>query len=142
VSALRQACDDYLALRRATGFVLNRHGRMLPDLVAHLEAAGLATITTSAALEWATRPPGHPQEWASRLSVARGFARYLSTLDGIAEVPPTDLLPGCPPACSLPVFRRGDRRVDGGHGHDLLPGAGRDLSRADRAAGRDRDADR
>jgi integrase len=93
VSALRQACEDYLALRRATGFKLTRHGRMLPDLVAYLEAAGLATITTSATLEWATLPGGHPQEWASRLSVARGFARYLSTLDSAAEVPPTDLLP-------------------------------------------------
>lgn len=93
MSALRQACEDYLALRRATGFKLARHGRMLPDLVAYLEAAGLATITTSATLEWATLPAGHPQEWASRLSVARGFARYLSALDPAAEVPPTDLLP-------------------------------------------------
>lgn len=93
MSALRQACEDYLALRRATGFKLTRHGRMLPHLVAYLEAAGLATITTSAALEWATLPAGHPQEWASRLSVARGFARYLNTLDSTAEVPPNDLLP-------------------------------------------------
>jgi integrase/recombinase XerD len=29
------------------------------------------------------------------LSVARGFARYLRTLDGTCEVPPADLLPGC-----------------------------------------------
>jgi len=93
MSALRQACEDYLALRRATGFKLTRHGRMLPDLVAYLEAAGLATITTSAALEWAMLPAGHPQEWASRLSVARGFARYLKTLDETCEVPLADLLP-------------------------------------------------
>jgi hypothetical protein len=30
-----------------------------------------------------------------RLSIARGFARYLRTLDGRAEVPPTGLLPSC-----------------------------------------------
>ena len=72
-----------------------RHGRMLPELVAQLEAAGQATITTRAALEWAMRPAGHPQECAARLSVARGFARYLRALDGISEVPPTDLLPSC-----------------------------------------------
>lgn len=93
MSALRQACEDYLALRRSAGFKLTRHGRMLPDLVAHLETAGLATITTGATLEWATLPAGHPQECALRLSVARGFARYLSTFDSTAEVPPTDALP-------------------------------------------------
>ena len=95
MSALREACDEYLALRRAMGFKLDRPGRMLPDLVAHLEAGGQATITTRAALEWAMRPAGHPQECAARLSVARGFARYLRALDGISEVPPTDLLPSC-----------------------------------------------
>jgi integrase/recombinase XerD len=30
-----------------------------------------------------------------RLSVARGFAKYLRALDGITEVPPADLLPSC-----------------------------------------------
>ncbi len=95
MSPLRKACDEYLALRRAMGFKLDRPGRMLPDLVAHLESAGQATITTRAALEWAMRPAGHPQECAARLSVARGFARHLRALDGISEVPPTDLLPSC-----------------------------------------------
>jgi integrase/recombinase XerD len=95
MSSLSQACDDYLALRRALGFKLKRHGRLLPGLVAHLDAAGETTVTTRLALEWATRPAGHPQEWAVRLSIARGFARYLQTLDGRAEVPPADLLPRC-----------------------------------------------
>jgi integrase/recombinase XerD len=95
MSALGQACDDYLALRRALGFKLKRHGRLLPDLVAYLHAAGEATVRTRLVLEWATQPAGHPQEWAVRLSIARGFARYLRTLDGRAEVPPADLLPRC-----------------------------------------------
>jgi integrase/recombinase XerD len=90
-----QACDDYLALRRALGFKLKRHGRLLPDLIAYLGAAGETTVLTPLALEWATQPAGHPQEWAVRLSIARGFARYLQTLDGRAEVPPADLLPRC-----------------------------------------------
>ena len=95
MSALDQACGDYLALRRALGFKLTRHGRLLPDLVAYLEAGGETTVVTHLALEWATQPAGHPQEWAVRLSIARGFARYLRALDGRAEVPPTDLLPRC-----------------------------------------------
>ncbi len=95
MSSLRQACDDYLALRRALGFKLKRHGRLLPDLIAFLDAAGETTVSTRLALEWATQPAGHPQEWAVRLSIARGFARYLQTLDGRAEAPPADLLPRC-----------------------------------------------
>jgi integrase len=95
MSRLRRACDEYLALRRAMGFKLDRPGRMLPDLVAFLESSGQATITTRAALEWAMRPAGHPQECAVRLSVARGFARHLRARDGVSEVPPTDLLPSC-----------------------------------------------
>jgi len=95
MSPLRQACDEYLALRRALGFKLKRHGRLLPDLIGHLDAAGETTVTTRSAIEWATQPAGHPQEWAVRLSIARGFARYLRTLDGRAEVPPADLLPRC-----------------------------------------------
>jgi integrase len=95
MSPLRQACDDYLALRRALGFKLVRHGRLLPDLVAYLDAAGAATVTIRLALEWATQPAGHPREWEVRLSIARGFARYLRTVDGSAEVPPADLLPRC-----------------------------------------------
>jgi integrase/recombinase XerD len=95
MSALSNACEEYLALRRATGFKLKRPGRMLPDLVAHLEAAGETRITTRAALQWAMRPADHPQECAARLTIARGFARYLRALDGVSEVPPTDLLPSC-----------------------------------------------
>jgi integrase/recombinase XerD len=95
MSPLSHACKDYLALRRAVGFKLTRHGRLLPELVAHLGAAGETTVTTRWAGGWPPRPAGHPQEWAVRLSIARGFARYLRTLDGRAEVPPTDLLPRC-----------------------------------------------
>lgn len=95
MSSLRQACDQYLALRRTLGFKLKRHGALLPDLIAYLDAAGQTTVTTRLTLEWATQPAGHPQEWSVRLSIARGFARYLRTLDGRAEVPPPDLLPRC-----------------------------------------------
>src|SRR5664279_2184391 len=56
MSPLRQTCDEYLALRRALGFKLKRHGRLLPNLVAHLDAAGETTVTTRLALEWATQP--------------------------------------------------------------------------------------
>ena len=93
MSVLGQALEDYLRLRRALGFKLQRHGRLLPSLVAHLESAGAATLTTQLALTWATAVEGKPGEWAIRLSIARGFAAYLQSLDPATEVPPADLLP-------------------------------------------------
>ena len=92
MSPLNQALDDYLRLRRSLGFKLERHGRLLPSLVGHLESAGAATLTTKLALDWATALDGKPDEWAIRLSIARGFARYLQRLDPATEVPPADLL--------------------------------------------------
>lgn len=92
MSALRQAVDDYLRLRRALGFKLERHGRLLPSLVGHLESAGASTLTTQVALDWATALENKPDEWAIRLSIARGFAVYLQSLNPATEVPPADLL--------------------------------------------------
>ena len=92
MSGLNQAVEDYLTTRRALGFKLERHSRLLPHLVGYLERAGAATVTTELALAWATQSEGHPDESAKRLSVARGFARYLQTLDSNAEVPAADLL--------------------------------------------------
>jgi len=93
MSALDQAVADYLATRRALGFKLERHGRLLPELVGYLERAGAATLTTRLALAWATSLPGRPDEWPIRLSIARGFARWLKALDPVTEVPPVALLP-------------------------------------------------
>jgi hypothetical protein len=43
MSALGQAVEDYLLVRRALGSKLESHGRLLADFVAYLEAAGAAT---------------------------------------------------------------------------------------------------
>ena len=89
MSELSGHVQDYLRLRRALGFKLERAGRLLPQLVAYLEAAGAATVTSDLAIAWA-RLPGHtqPNHWAQRLAIARGFARYLHALDPATEVPP------------------------------------------------------
>jgi integrase len=95
MSALRRDLDDYLMIRRALGFKLERAGLLLADFVAHLEANETDTITTDAALAWATRPPtGASTWWAQRLSVVRAFARHLHAIDPTHEVPPPGLLPG------------------------------------------------
>jgi integrase/recombinase XerD len=89
MSALTEQVEQYLRARRALGVKLERHGRLLPDLVAYLEAAGASTITRELAILWARRPAtAHPRYWAARLSIARGFAAYLQTIDPATEIPP------------------------------------------------------
>ena len=89
MSALDEHAEQYLRARRALGVKLERHGRLLPQLVAYLEAAGASTVTRELAISWARMPAGaHPRHWAARLSIARGFAAYLQTIDPQTEVPP------------------------------------------------------
>jgi len=94
---LRQPLADYLALRRALGFKLARHEKLLAQFLTHLEAAGTTVVTVAAAVDWSKLPSGGDGYWwGYRLSVVRGFAKYLATLDSRHEVPPTDLLPQRP----------------------------------------------
>ena len=93
MSRLQESLDEYLTLRRSVGFKLRDTEHMLRDFVAHLDRAGAPTVTTGLALAWAKRPVNvHPHRWRQRLTVARGFAAYLHTLDAATEVPPRDLL--------------------------------------------------
>jgi len=90
--SLREHVDDYLRMRRALGFKLERHGQLLPQLVAYLEVAGERTVRSELAILWARLPvDAHPRHWAARLSIARGFAAYLQTVDPQAEIPPADV---------------------------------------------------
>lgn len=89
MSALVTAVEDYLALRRSLGFTLYRIDELLLDFVAYLQAEGLDTVTTEAALAWATKPSGADPYWhARRFGYARRFAVYLNALDPRCEIPP------------------------------------------------------
>ncbi len=90
---LRRHVEDYLRLRRALGFKLERAGQLLPQLVDYLEAAGLSRLTADQAIAWARLPDARPNHWAQRLAIARGFARYLQTIDPATEVPPSGMFP-------------------------------------------------
>ncbi len=93
MNALSSHVEDYLRLRRALGFKLERAGQLLPQLVAYLEAAGAGTVTSGLAIAWARLPDATPNHWAQRLAIARGFARYLQTIDPATEVPPPGVFP-------------------------------------------------
>lgn len=100
MTSLRTSLEDYLALRRSLGYKLESAGQLLASFVSFAERADASTVTTELALRWATQPSERSSIWlAHRLSVVRGFASYLHTLDPAAEIPPADLLvaPGYQP---------------------------------------------
>ena len=96
MSPLRQALAGYLAVRRSLGYKLARPEKLLAQFITYLEDAGAATVTTELAVAWATQPGGDANWHAHRLSVVRGFAAYLHTIDPAAEIPPAGLIPARP----------------------------------------------
>jgi integrase len=94
MTALAGAARDYLRLRNSLGHDLAGYHRQLPRFVAFLEAEGLPTVTVAAALAWAQGPDVDPATSIAprRMTIARGFARYLSGIDARTEVPPAGLI--------------------------------------------------
>jgi len=94
MSPLRQAAENYLAMRRALGFKLEAQGRLLASFIDYLDRAGATRITTDLAVAWAKLPQDAAAVWYSiRLSAVRGFADHLHAIDPVNEVPPADVLP-------------------------------------------------
>lgn len=91
---LRSALADYLDLRRGLGFSLNRDAKLLAQFLTYLEEQDARTVTVAHALAWASLPTAGSPSWLGfRMSVVRGFAVYLRTLDPDTQVPPPGLLP-------------------------------------------------
>ena len=95
MTALSQAADEYLRLRRSLGHDLADAHRLLPSFVAYLDAIGAPTVTVQAAMVWAQRPDADPASsvWPRRMTIARGFARHMVGIDARTEVPPLGLIP-------------------------------------------------
>jgi hypothetical protein len=77
VTWLREALDDYLAVRRTLGFKLKNASYLLPKFDANLEQTGATRGTTELALASAREPAENPIQWSERLKAVRGFARHL-----------------------------------------------------------------
>lgn len=91
---LRDAVDEYIALRRSLGFKLRDMAPDLTDFAAFLEQHAAPFITTALAVAWAMQPVDHqPSDWAQRLGFVRVFARHWSATDPRTEIPADGLLP-------------------------------------------------
>jgi integrase len=109
MSGLAGHVEDYLRLRRALGFKLRFPGQVLPSLAAYLEAAGATAVTAELAIAWAGQPQGvQPIVWSHRLGAARGFARYLKTIDPATEIPPDRIWPATAPRRQPVIFADAD----------------------------------
>jgi integrase/recombinase XerD len=102
MSALRDALDVYLAVRRGLGTELRGPEVTLRRFVEFLDAQGASFITTKLALRFATAQPNTtPATRGLRLGDVRRFAAFCSVTDPRTEVPPRGLLPEryrrCPP---------------------------------------------
>ncbi len=94
MNPLRQALRDYIAVRRALGFKLDKPEKLLAQLLTYIEQRGETHLRITTMLAWATLPADAHRSWLSyRLSVVRGFACHVHALDPASEVPPGDLLP-------------------------------------------------
>ena len=110
MSALTDAAEDYLQLRRSLGHDLADAHRLLPRFVAYLDLTGTPTVTVAAAMSWATEPDVDPDStvWPRRLTVARGFARYMTGIDPDTEIPPPGLIPARARWCAPYIFSPAD----------------------------------
>jgi len=94
MSKLREACKEYLQLRRNLGCKLRGVDSVLRSFVDFAERENASFITTDLALRWAQQPSHvQPATWASRLRMVRQFAIWLSASERRTEVPPVGLLP-------------------------------------------------
>jgi len=94
MTVLEQQAADYLRIRRALGFKLERAEKLLAQYLVFLDATGQDRVTIENALTWTRLPTaGSGSWWAFRLSTVRCFATYLHALDPVHEVPPADVLP-------------------------------------------------
>jgi integrase/recombinase XerD len=106
---LEARIDEYLALRRAVGFKLARHERLLGDFARFSRERGDNRVTIDRALAWASLPSNVSLVWiAERLSVVRGFARWLVALDPGSEVPPAGLVPARPRRKTAFIYSEAD----------------------------------
>lgn len=94
-AGLQQRADDYLALRRALGYRLSAHEKVLADYVSFAAARDVHTVTVSMTATWAECRPGlSPSAVARRASMVRLFAEYLRAFDLDCELVPAKLVGG------------------------------------------------
>ena len=91
---LETALTDYLAVRRSLGFKLTREDCASASSSPSASRPAPIESPSEVALAWVTTPAKASPSWLNmRLSMVRGFARWLQASDPSTEVPPRWWLP-------------------------------------------------
>ena len=94
MSSLHGKLEEYLAVRRAMGFKMERHEKLLGQFAGFITGNGETVVTIENAIAWATLPAAARTRWhALRLSAVRGFAAWLNAAGPAHQVPPRRLIP-------------------------------------------------
>ena len=94
MSTLREHLSEYLTLRRALGYELDKLELLAGQFCDWLTAQGKATFTTTDAVTWARLPADANRAWwGIRLGAVRTFAAYLDAIGVDVQVPPPSTLP-------------------------------------------------
>ena len=135
--------EEYLRIRRSLGYKLERDGKLLAQFIAWLHEQHAAAVTVEHASAWVSLPAAGSGWLRLRMSVVRGFAAYLHTLDPAVPVPPAGLFPPGPHR-AVPYLYSADEIAALIAATDTLryPLQRATYRNADRPAGGDRDAGR
>lgn len=91
---LPEHLEEYLVLRRALGYRLDKLELLAGQFCDWLTTQGKTTFTTADAVTWARLPAdADPSWWGMRLGAVRTFAAYLHATGVDVQVPPHGLLP-------------------------------------------------
>jgi len=95
MSTLRESLDEYLAMRRALGFQLDKLEYLAGGFINWLAERGQTeSFTVGDAVTWARLPAqAAPLWWGMRLGAVRTFAAYQNARDPVVPVIPAGLLP-------------------------------------------------
>ena len=137
MSALHQAAEDYLAIRRSLGVKLVAEGYLLASFAGYAERRGARQLTTDLALDWATLPAGKDpvlvRQKTGRGARLRPPPAHPRPRHGGSPGPPAAAAD--PAGDAVPLHQPGDRPAHGrGPRPALAPGCRhlRDIGRAAR----------
>ena len=90
MSSFETAAKDYLKLRRSVGYKLHRQGVIVDKYATFLDAieAPVSTIETAMAFVYSDGTDHASCQPALRWIAIRGFARYLSGIEPLTQIPP------------------------------------------------------
>ncbi|MCL4445288.1 MAG: tyrosine-type recombinase/integrase [Actinobacteria bacterium] len=93
-STFTELAESYVEMRRSLGYRLEGQATYLRSFAGFLDRSGCdGPVPLALSVEWAAATSASdPHNPARRLTVVRGFLRFLASLDGDTEVPPPGLL--------------------------------------------------